>query len=121
MNTAVRVMTADPLFYRKRNSAHVSTYKNLGLMMILFASILMTAFTMVYIKDLNRRLFMQYQDLQHVKAQELTEWGKLLLEESTWSTPSRISQMAQHHLDMYIPNMQDIQLIEVQHAAKIVG
>ena len=33
-----------------------------------------------------------------------TEWGQLLLEQSTWATPSRIEHFAGDKLDMRVPS-----------------
>ncbi len=39
------------------------------------------------------------------------EWGQLQLEQSTWATHSRIERLAQRHLMMRVPNVDQVQLL----------
>ncbi len=109
MNMAIRAIAAQGI--RARRGAFQVTLKGVG-MTLLVAGILLSAFGVIYVKDLNRRLFIQYQTLEAVKTQSLVQWGKLLLEQSTWSTQSRIQQVAQRQLGMVAPSAKDIVLVE---------
>lgn len=80
------------------------------LIMLLIAS----AFAVVYLKDLNRRVFIQYQDMAHANQQAQIDWGKLLLEQSTWVAQAHVQQIARERLKMYAPNPKDIVLINHQ-------
>ncbi len=73
--------------------------------------ICLTAFALVYVKDLNRRLFVQLQQLEQVGNEQSMQWSRLLLEKSAWSSPARIQNMAQKTLGMILPKPKDIQLI----------
>lgn len=84
---------------------------NFSLVLLLFASVL-SAFAVVYVKDLNRRLFIDYQVLQQVRQQYEVEWNKLLLEQSTWSTQARIQTLAQTQLNMIYPKQKNIVIIK---------
>lgn len=77
--------------------------------------ILLSAFSIIYIKDLNRRLFIHYQVLQATKTQALVEKGKLLLEQSTWSAQTRIQHIAVEKLKMHVPHTGNIVLISVMN------
>ncbi|QTS83749.1 cell division protein FtsL [Coxiella endosymbiont of Amblyomma nuttalli] len=89
------------------------------LIISLVVDLLCSAFGVIYFKDLNRRLFIRYETLQHEKMEELIEWGRLLLEQSTWSTQSRIQQIAQQKLGMEVPGAKEIILINENNAAII--
>ena len=108
MNTAIRGIVAENV--RRRSLTFQITKRGI-LVVFLVITLLCSAFTVVYVKDLNRRLFIQYQILQREKAEELIQWGKLLLEQSTWSTQSRIQQIAQRKLKMKIPTAKEVILI----------
>lgn len=112
MNTASRV-TVEQIIETRSRIFH-STRRGI-LIFLLVASLLCSAFGIVYFKDLNRRLFIQYEILQNEKAEELIEWGRLLLEKSTWSTQSRIQQIAQQQLGMEMPNPKEVILINVKN------
>ena len=111
MNTITRVMTTEKVNTQKRNRLFRVTKQGV-LISVLVIALLLSAFGVVYIKDLNRRLFIQYQALRHEKMQDLIQWGKLLLEQSTWSTQSRIQQIAQRQLGMIVPSAKSIVLVE---------
>jgi len=66
----------------------------------------------VYMKDLNRRLYhdLQVQEVQHDQLQ--TEWGQLLLEQSAWSTQARVEKTASQQLQMVIPRQKNIVMVE---------
>lgn len=74
-------------------------------MIILFLCVFATAVGVVYMKDLNRRLFIEYQGLQQQEQQYNIDWGKLLLEQSTWSTQSRVQSIARQN-GMVMPSSQ---------------
>jgi len=101
MNTAIRVLTAGyitPNFKPIRISIGFSTLMLLGVLVF-------SALSLVYVKDLHRRLFIQYQELQTIKQTTLTQQGKLLLEKSAWSVETRIQHIAQRKLAMRVPDV----------------
>ena len=57
-------------------------------------------------------LFEQLEQLHQERDQLNIDWGRLLLEESTWSTHAYIEQSATQKLDMGIPA--DPQLLVVK-------
>ncbi len=73
--------------------------------------LLLSAFGVIYAKDLNRRLSIQYQGSQQAQQQYQADWSKLLLEQGTWSTQSRIQLLAQRQ-NMIIPSSHNIVLVE---------
>ncbi|KXS38828.1 cell division protein FtsL [Modicisalibacter tunisiensis] len=61
------------------------------------------------------RTRVQYARLQRLEAQQdklQTAWGRLLLEESTWSAPSRIERLAAERLDMQVPDISQVKVIQ---------
>lgn len=91
---------------------HFSLTKNSIILAMAIIALLLTAFGVVYLKDLNRRLFIEYQSLQQNRQQYEVEWSKLLLEQSTWSTQSRIQSIAQNQLGMVMPTSKNIVMVE---------
>lgn len=114
MNTATRVIAAQGIRAGKKGVIRI-TVRSISIT-LLVCGLLLSAFGVIYIKDLNRRLFMRYQTLQVQKTQSLVQWGKLLLEQSTWSTQSRIQQIAQKQLGMIVPRAKDVVLVESNDA-----
>jgi cell division protein FtsL len=78
---------------------------------VLIVLLVLSAFVMVYLKDLNRRTFIQYQNMVRANQQAQVDWGKLLLEQSTWSAQAHVQQVATDRLQMVTPTAKDIVLI----------
>lgn len=109
MNTATRV-------YGKSYLQKKTTYFRLSLTSffvgVLVLGLLISAFGVIYAKDLNRRLFIQYEDLQQQEQYYQVEWSKLLLEQGAWSTQARIQRLAQQQLNMVIPSTRNVVFVE---------
>jgi len=58
-------------------------------------------------------MFINYQDLQTSQGTLHVEWSKLLLEQSTWSTQTRIQHIAQQKLGMEVPVPEKINMVRV--------
>jgi len=83
-----------------------------GVSVILFAAVLFVmALTVVYVKNLYRQHYIALQQLYSVHDQLETEWGQLLLEESTWAAHTHVEDVAQSKLNMVVPTTKQIQLI----------
>ena len=100
MNTATRVLQTRSYQTTREGWLQISSAGIRTAVMVL--CLLSSAFGVIYLKDLNRRLFIQYQGLQQVRQQYETGWGKLLLEQSAWSTQARIQKIAQQKLGMVV-------------------
>jgi len=109
MNTAVRHIRQG-FHPRAKNPAHfnLKQYFSVGVLLI---TLLLSALAVIYIKDLNRRLFSDVQLLEKKYDELNIEWGQLLLEQSAWSTQSRVQMIAQSDLGMFVPSAKDIVLI----------
>lgn len=63
-----------------------------------------SAIGVVYSQHRSRALFVQLQQLEQEQAELDTQWGRLELEQSTWSTRGRIERIAREQLDMRLPD-----------------
>ena len=77
---------------------------------LLFATLL-SAMVLVYSKDLSRRLFIQYGSMRQVQQSLRLNWGRLLLENATLSTPARIQQIATAQLGMVVPPINTVKML----------
>ncbi len=110
MNTSTRNLATDEISHHR--SRVIQKTKSSLAVTALLIMLVISAFSLIYVKDLNRRMFIELQLLQREKTHELIEWGKLLLERGTWSTQSRIQQIARSQLGMRTPNSHHIFLVE---------
>lgn len=58
-----------------------------------------------------RKLFVELQQAQAEARALDIEWGRLLLEQSTWAMHSRVEVVAQHQLHMIVPDASRIYLL----------
>jgi len=74
----------------------------------LMFAVLCSAFGVVYVKDINRRLSGDLQTLQNSYTTLHTQWSQALLENSTWSSDARIERIAKEQLGMMLPKTKTI-------------
>ena len=101
MNAATKVMIQESLFPEsistiKLSKEHLAAFA-------LSVLVLLSAFAVVYVKNQERFFFSEAQSLQRVYETKQVEYGQLLLEQSSWSTPARIQRIAQQRLRMEVP------------------
>ena len=60
-----------------------------------------------------RKSFVELQALEKHGRELDIEWGRLQLEQSTWSMHSRIEQIAHGQLRMSVPDLKRIQVVKV--------
>ena len=81
------------------------------LVVVLTGLVLASALAVITSAHLTRVQYARLQQLESEKDKLQTEWGQLLLEESTWSAPSRIERLASERLDMRVPELDEIRVI----------
>ncbi|MCM2131051.1 cell division protein FtsL [Larsenimonas rhizosphaerae] len=84
------------------------TYVGVG---ILFLLVVISAFVVVSSAHHTRVQYVRLQKMERQHDQLQTTWSRLLLEESTWSSPSRIEALARKRLDMHVPDVNESRVI----------
>lgn len=80
--------------------------------------LIICAIAVVSARHQARKLFIELQQAR-AQARELDiEWGRLLLEQSTWAMHSRVEVVAQHQLHMAVPDAARIHLLLPPEAVK---
>ena len=97
---------------RRREAVEEVPLKNQWAIAALVILLIVSAFSVIYLKDLSRRLFIRYQQLQHIQQQSEVEASKLLLEEGAWSTQARVQNLATTQLRMVMPVANRIVMID---------
>ncbi|WP_317450679.1 cell division protein FtsL [Phytohalomonas tamaricis] len=80
-------------------------------MLILLIIVLASAFAVVTSAHQTRVQYARLQQMEREHDQLQTVWSRLLLEESTWSAPSRIEELARDKLEMHVPDVGDTKVI----------
>lgn len=81
------------------------------LMLVLFISVLVSAIAVAYSAHWNRQLLNELYGELSVRDKAQAEWGRLILEQSTWTAHSRIETLATDQLKMHIPEAADVRLV----------
>ncbi len=81
------------------------------LLLSLLLAVTLTATGVVYAKYASRKYFVELQSLRKERDAIDVEWGRLQLEQSTWSTHGRVERMARERLKMRIPEAREILVI----------
>ncbi len=66
-------------------------------------AVLASAIAVIYTKHSGRSEFVALQKLEQQRDKLNEEWGRLLLEQSTWAGPGRVEQQARVRLKMIVP------------------
>lgn len=81
-------------------------------MLILINLLIVSAIGVIYTKHVSRSEFAELQQLERERDLLNEEWGRLLLEQSTWGSPNLVQQKAQMNLNMAVPT--DEQTVVIQ-------
>ena len=78
---------------------------------ILSLAVVATAITCVYARHESRKQFTRLQVLIVERDSLEVEWGQLQIEQSTWSTHSRVEQLARRKMNMRNPAASEIRVV----------
>ncbi|MDX1574177.1 MAG: cell division protein FtsL [Methylophaga sp.] len=84
-------------------SAFMTTLKADLPVLVMMLLVLFSAVAVVVTKHAGRSEFVVMQQLESQRDQLNEEWGRLLLEQSTWASPGRVEQQARNKLNMQAP------------------
>lgn len=77
----------------------------------LWAAVLATAISVVYTSHLCRQLYGELSLLEREENSLQVEWGRYLLEQSSWASLSHIEQLAVSKLGMHVPAPGEIVMV----------
>lgn len=82
-----------------------------GLFAALALGVLVSALAVVYTKHHSRQLFIELEALKSQRDDLNIEWNRLMLEQATWATPTRIEMIARDRLQMTLPPSEKIVIV----------
>ena len=80
-------------------------------MLMLFIAVLVSAIGVAYSAHWNRQLLNSLYGELSVRDKAQAEWGRLILEQSTWTAHSRIETLASEQLKMRIPEPAEVRMV----------
>jgi cell division protein FtsL len=81
------------------------------LMLLLFVGVLVSAVAVSYSAHWNRQLLNTLYGELNERDKAQAEWGRLILEQSTWTAASRIENLASEQLKMRVPSADEVRMV----------
>jgi len=81
------------------------------LMLLLFIGVLVSSVAVSYSAHWNRQLLNTLYGELNERDKAQAEWGRLILEQSTWTAHSRIEILATEQLKMRIPAADEVRMV----------
>ncbi|WP_169774636.1 cell division protein FtsL [Pseudomonas sp. CES] len=81
------------------------------LMLLLFVAVLVSATAVSYSAHWNRQLLNTLYGELNERDKAQAEWGRLILEQSTWTAASRIENLASEQLKMRVPSADEVRMV----------
>lgn len=82
-----------------------------SMLLVLFIGVLVSAISVAYSAHWNRQLLNDLYAELSVRDKAQAEWGRLILEQSTWTAHNRIEALASGRLKMHVPEAADVRLV----------
>jgi cell division protein FtsL len=83
----------------------------LRLNVVLALVLVACALSVVTARHQARKLFVELQGAEKQSRQLDIEWGRLQLEQSTWAMHARVEQVAGKHLQMAVPDISRVRVL----------
>ncbi len=83
--------------------SQLQSFRVLIPVMWMLLAVMLSAVAVVYSKHTARTEFVVLQALEQKRDSLNEEWGRLLLEQSTWASPNNVEQKALKRLHMIVP------------------
>lgn len=80
-------------------------------LIVMVLAVLGSAISVIYTKHQSRVEFVALQQLEQRRDHLDEEWGRLLLEQSTWASPGRVEREAKNKLNMIVPTADRVVVI----------
>jgi len=79
---------------------------------LLWLAVLASALAVVYSNHLCRKLYAEMAQMERQQNSFQVEWGRYLLEQSTWASLARVEKIAQGEYAMQVPGIEQIVIVE---------
>ena len=79
---------------------------------LLLLVVMMSSFSTVYVKYMNRELTDQLDQLKNAAVSQENEYSQLVLEQAALTNQGRVQRLAQEKLGLVMPNIKDMYTLE---------
>lgn len=92
-----------------------------SVMWFLVSTVVISALFTVYVRHQHRIAYFAFQAAESQRDELNDEWGRLLIEESTWAFPHRIEKDATSLLSMRAPKPDEVHYIDFIESGELIG
>ncbi|MFB0963764.1 MAG: cell division protein FtsL [Pseudomonas sp.] len=82
-----------------------------GILLFLFVLNLVTAVCVAYASHNSRKYLNELFEATQIRDRAQAEWGRFVLEQSTWTAHNRIESLAVQQLGMHIPEPGSVRMV----------
>lgn len=93
------------------NTARAGLPTGSGWLLLIWGLTLVTALAVPYSAHWNRQLLNELAGEMQQREKAQAEWGRLVLEQSTWTAHSRVESIATRQLGMRVPEPSEVILV----------
>jgi cell division protein FtsL len=101
MNAAAKYINQSNFFHGQLVNIRISFSSSLQIALII--AVLISSLAVIYITNMQRVTLGQLENSEQAAHQLQLKWGKLLLEQASLATPSRVEKLATNKLGMVLP------------------
>ncbi len=100
MNATTRFLTHWDIFTK----VETTPVEEIWSIVSVVALVLITALSLIYVKDLNRQLYSELESFRQNHEELKIQKDQLLLEQNTWAAQARVQEIALTRLNMTLPD-----------------
>lgn len=78
---------------------------------VMAVAVLGSALSIIEVSHRCRQYYAHLQSLETARWRMQEQWGRLLLEQSTWSAHHRVEKLARKELQMRLPSTEEIEIV----------
>lgn len=82
-----------------------------SLMLVILIAVLLSALVIIYTSHKNRQLLNELYQNTSIYNRAKAEWGRLILEQSAWTSYGRVEKIAVNQLGMHIPLPKEVRML----------
>ncbi|MDF1757115.1 MAG: cell division protein FtsL [Legionellaceae bacterium] len=112
MNAAAKYINQSSFFHGQLASIRISFSSTLQIGLIV--SVLVSALAVIYVTNMQRLTFNKLETAEQQNHQLQLKWGRLLLEQASLATSSRVESLARTKLNMILPDNKTIMVLRTQ-------
>lgn len=112
MNAAAKMINQSNIFNSQFGDIRLS--KSMFFHLTLILAVFISAIAVVYACNMHRLVYSELELAQQHERQLQLQWGQLLLEQASLSTPAHLERLATDKLHMMLPSEKQVEILRLK-------